>query len=101
MGTRGRVFADEAYRLLQQERAQPQPSLTLTQGVALLWTYESNIGDGPHALRLLDDVYHLYSTFSFQRPQGYETLMDPPLSLDLRVRRATAHLAWGLYIITA
>lgn len=44
--TRRRAFADEAYRLLEKEMTYPRPSLTLTQDMAFLWVYESNIGDG-------------------------------------------------------
>src|ERR1700753_1989987 len=42
--TRGRRFADEAERILEQESN--LPSITLIQGIYALFVYEGNLGKG-------------------------------------------------------
>lgn len=102
--TRGRVFADEAARLLEIEKLKndhlTKPSVSVIQGVALLWAYESNIGDADLGLLLLNEVYDLYSTFQFhsRKSRGYEIVSQSP---DSRRAKATANLAWGFYSVAA
>lgn len=55
----GRMFADEALRILSNERQ--DLSITLVQGLALLWTYEVNYGDKAQAVALLDEFYYVHS----------------------------------------
>lgn len=97
--TRGRAFADEAYRLLEKERNYSRPSLTLTQGMAFLWVYESNIGDGALGLRLLDDLYLFYSDFAFDDPARHRDPTCLTDSLKATRRKAHSHLAWGSYCV--
>jgi hypothetical protein len=99
--TRGRVFADEAYRLLEKERTYSRPSLTLTQGMAFLWVYESNVGDGALGLRLLDDLYFFYSDFAFDNPARYNDVAHLSSSLEATRWKAHSHLAWGYYCVDA
>ncbi|KAK1240310.1 hypothetical protein MKX08_007752 [Trichoderma sp. CBMAI-0020] len=99
--TRGRAFADEAYRLLEKEKTWSRPSLTLTQGMAFMWVYESNIGDGALGLRLLDDLYLFYSDFAFhdQAKHGYVAYLSS--SVEATRWKAKSHLAWGFYCVDA
>lgn len=97
--TRGRAFADEAYRLLEIEKTYPRPSLTLTQGVAFLWAYESNVGDGALGLRLLDDLYLLYSDFAFDNPARHKYVDCLSTSLETTRWKAKSHFAWGFYSV--
>ncbi|UKZ68926.1 uncharacterized protein TrAtP1_009944 [Trichoderma atroviride] len=98
--TRGRAFADEAYRLFEKEKTYSRPSLTLTQGAALLWMYESNIGDGALGLRILDELYSFYSDFAFGNPEPKDSAYSPR-SLDATRWKARSHLAWGFYCVAA
>ena len=53
----GRAFADEALQLLESERN--YRSITLIQGLALLWVYEGNGGNKSPAVDLLKELYHI------------------------------------------
>ncbi|EXA42877.1 hypothetical protein FOQG_02902 [Fusarium oxysporum f. sp. raphani 54005] len=95
LSTRGQVFAQEAIRCLKQEDT--RPSLPVTQGLALMYVYESALGDGETALEFhslmqsrymalrLDDVYRSTDTAiagSRQRAEAH----------------ALSWIQWGFYV---
>ncbi|KAL7917766.1 hypothetical protein ACQKWADRAFT_305906 [Trichoderma austrokoningii] len=101
VATRGRAFADEAYRLFEMEKSCSRPSLTLTQGAAFLWVYESHTGDGALGLRLLDELYSFYSDFAFGSPERPTHSAYSPIPLEATRWKARSHLAWGFYGVVA
>jgi len=60
--SRGREFADEALRALNQKRM--RPSIPLAQGLVLLWAYEVNFGQENGAVTLLDEFYRIFDALA-------------------------------------
>lgn len=55
----GRLFAEEALNMLEDERK--HPSITFVQGLAVLWIYQINYGDKSLAASILDNFYFFHS----------------------------------------
>ncbi|KJZ78743.1 hypothetical protein HIM_02134 [Hirsutella minnesotensis 3608] len=98
--SRGRAFADEAARLMLLDQARTGPTVTLTQGTALLWVYESNLGNGRLGLQLLEKIFRHYSALLIQSPPGRRP-RSPAGSQEMRSWKAMSHLAWGFYCVVA
>ncbi|KAH7137649.1 putative fungal-specific transcription factor [Dactylonectria macrodidyma] len=96
--TQGRLFADEALRLL--ETKQHLPTLPYLQGIAILWAYEETLGNATTAAALLAKLFELHATCRFFQP-------DPRLyqveaaNKATRIHKATALIAWGFYGLDA
>lgn len=89
-----RAFADEALQLLETERN--YQSITLVQGLALLWVYEGNCGNKSRAVDLLNELYHVHECLGLSRttiPTG--TRMAEPAAQ--RKWHAISCICWGFY----
>ncbi|EJP61519.1 fungal specific transcription factor, putative [Beauveria bassiana ARSEF 2860] len=93
----GRVFADEALRLLEVEET--KPSLPFLQGTAILAVYKLSIGETATATYLLEKLHLL--------PSPMEWLAACPLPNDntasLRAQDTRTAIAciWGFYCLDA
>ncbi|RGP79070.1 nitrogen assimilation transcription factor nit-4 [Fusarium longipes] len=95
ISTRGRIFAQEALRCLKIEDT--RPSLAVAQGLALMYAYESALGDGDTALEFYSLMQQRYMELR---------LDDIQRSTDTAIagsrQRAEAHalswIQWGFYV---
>ncbi|KAH7175470.1 hypothetical protein EDB81DRAFT_769974 [Dactylonectria macrodidyma] len=96
--TQGRVFADEALRLLEVK--QQFPSLPYLQGVALLWAYEETLGNPTTAAALLVQLFELHAACGFFQsdPRLYQV---EAVKKATRIQKATTLIAWGFYGLDA
>ncbi|KAL6695522.1 hypothetical protein J3F84DRAFT_374608 [Trichoderma pleuroticola] len=97
----GRVFADEALRILSNERQ--HPSITLVQGLALLWTYEVNYGNKVQAVALLDEFYYVHgnlglSDIEIPGTDGAQAPQDPQLAAEWQV---ISSIVWAIFCLEA
>lgn len=90
----GRAFADEALQLLETERN--YQSITLLQGLALLWVYEGNCGNKSRAIDLLNELYRIHGCLGLSTitvPTGTR-MADPNVQ---RKWHAISSICWGFY----
>lgn len=95
------MFADEALRMLEDERQ--RPSITLLQGLTVLWIYEVNYGEKTKAISLLEDFYHFHSALglsdlTMQTIDGIFPSQAPGL---IRERQALSCIVWGFFCMEA
>lgn len=92
---RGRDFADEAHRLLENELA--HQSITLVQGLAILGTYEGNFGERTRALALLDEFHRAYDGLGLSDWQ----ISNAPDACYMDCWQAASYTIWGLFALEA
>lgn len=92
----GRAFADESHRLL--EYSLNTPFLPLLQGVAVLWQYETNVGNTALASGLLEKLLQLHDTTGFDHVDAFlHTTVESDRAI--RARHAIMFTAWGFYCL--
>ncbi|KAM5357655.1 hypothetical protein ACJZ2D_016043 [Fusarium nematophilum] len=101
--SRGRMFADEALRMLRDE--QQRPSIPLLQGLIVLWIYEVNYGVKAKAEALLDQFYYFHNVL------GLSDLAMPAVDCAIPSQTSTSHLinegqvlsyiVWGFFCLEA
>ncbi|KAI8710716.1 Amidohydro-rel domain-containing protein [Fusarium sp. LHS14.1] len=97
----GAMFADEARRMLEGERK--RPSVSLLQGLLVLWIYEINYGVKAEAQVLLEHFY------SFHEALGLSDLAMPAVSHAIPNETSTLRLmeegqvlsciVWGVFCL--
>jgi hypothetical protein len=95
------MFADEALRMLVDERQ--RPSITLLQGLTFLWIYEVNYGEKTQAISLLEDYYHFHnalglSDLAMPTIDGIISSQAPHL---IRERQVLSCIVWGFFCLEA
>ena len=93
---RSREFADEAFRILDQ---QPLcPSIPLAQGLALLWTFEVNYGQQEVAVALLERFYLVYGALMKEYEGTSASLHEFDFTLTPALD-STALVMWGFFCL--
>ncbi|KAI5460641.1 hypothetical protein BGZ63DRAFT_488630 [Mariannaea sp. PMI_226] len=96
--SRGRSFADEALRMLEQERF--NTSIPLVQGLALLWIYEANFGDEGRGAVLLSDFYRVHEAIGASNVESPENL--DMFDFGSRMEwQAISFVSWGFFCLEA
>lgn len=96
--SRGWKFACAAKRMLEDERS--RPSITVLQGITLLWLYEGSVGDARQAERYMWEMVGLYFKLGLDR----RAMPDVCPAWDSRMGRelqAISLIIWGLYSFNA
>lgn len=92
--SRGRQWADEAERLLEDLT---KPSMAMLQGIYALFIYEGNLGVGTKSVQYFMRAMEVYKALNedvaLQRPATVD-----PSRLE-RERQATAWCLWGFYCV--
>ncbi|KAF7563292.1 hypothetical protein G7046_g820 [Stylonectria norvegica] len=91
---RGRDFAKAALELLQVGRG--TPSITLLQGLAMLWMYEANYGDKIRAEALQDELCGVHETLGLSHLE-----MTPRPDTSDRHWQALSFIVWGFFCLEA
>ncbi|KAH6896644.1 hypothetical protein B0T10DRAFT_526067 [Thelonectria olida] len=91
--SRGRSFADEALRMLEQDRL--NTTIPLAQGLALLWIYEDNYGDQHRATAFLDEFYRVHDAL------GVSNVEDPAHDVNHSKMewQALSFVSWGFFCL--
>ncbi|KAK3939026.1 hypothetical protein QBC46DRAFT_409619 [Diplogelasinospora grovesii] len=91
----GRQFAVAAFDILKSEIN--YQSITLAQGMAVLWMYELNFGDRERAKWLLEEVYKTYKNLRLDtmRAASSESVLCDPAAR--RTCNAISKICWGFY----
>ncbi|KAK2684240.1 hypothetical protein QWA68_016942, partial [Fusarium oxysporum] len=94
---RGRMFADEALRVLEDERQ--RPSITLLQGLTVLWIYEVNYGEKAQAIALLEEFYHFHSALGLSdlAMPAMDDTTPSQLSRPMREWQVFSCIVWGFF----
>jgi hypothetical protein len=92
----GRDFADEATRLYNFEVL--RPSLTLIQGLMILFAYEARFGQANTAEHYLNLFYDTHSRLSLNEAQipTQDVFLDTNIS---RSWQAISKSLWGIYMV--
>lgn len=72
-------------------------SITLVQGLAMLWIYEFNYGDKTRATALLEEFYNVHQALQLNA----WTIPDKIGSQYLGCWQAASFIIWGLYVLDA
>ncbi|KAH8176730.1 nitrate assimilation regulatory protein nirA [Sarocladium implicatum] len=92
--SRGRLWADEAELLLQEAT---QPSITMLQGIYILFIYEGNFGLGTKAIQYFHRAIAVFRELNDERVlQTYSAAGDPR---SRRVMQAMSWCLWGIYCL--
>jgi hypothetical protein len=95
------MFADEALRMLRDERQ--RPSITLLQGLIVLWIYEVNYGEKAQAIALLEEFYYFHSALGLSdlampAIDGIFLSQAPRLMREWQVLSC---IVWGFFCLEA
>ncbi|KAL8351361.1 hypothetical protein RB601_000602 [Gaeumannomyces tritici] len=96
--SRGLKFARAAKRILEDERR--RPSITMLQGITLLWLYEGSAGDARQAERYMWEMVDLYFQLGLHR----RTEPDNCPGWNSRMGRelqAISYIVWGIFSFNA
>ncbi|EXK79513.1 hypothetical protein FOQG_15872 [Fusarium oxysporum f. sp. raphani 54005] len=98
---RGRMFADEALRVLEDERQ--RPSITLLQGLTVLWIYEVNYGEKAQAISLLEEFYHFHSALGLSdlAMPAMDDTSPSQVSRPMREWQVLSCIVWGFFCFEA
>ncbi|KAF7550216.1 hypothetical protein G7046_g8085 [Stylonectria norvegica] len=95
---RGCKYADEAFRLFEVEGQ--IASFPLLQAAAVLWIYESNLGNSARAASLLAKMYELHAASGLIYAQAALRDCGEGERAE-RTREAVSLIAWGFYALDA
>lgn len=90
--SRGRIWADEAIALLEQN---PAPSLPLLQGLYCLFVYEGNIGSGERSVHYWRRAMQVYQSLN-EHPYKVSDKRKNAKRLE-QERHAISWCMWGFY----
>ncbi|KAJ3542275.1 hypothetical protein NM208_g4187 [Fusarium decemcellulare] len=98
---RGRMFADEALGMLRHERQ--HPSMTLLQGLIVLWIYEVNYGRKAQAIALLEEFYNTHSTLGLSdlTLPTMEGIFPSQASHSKEEWQVLSCIVWGFFCLEA
>jgi hypothetical protein len=92
--SRGKAFAEEAYRHLSFEYG--RSSLPVAQGLAVMIIYEGCLGELPSTIDFYNRLYE--SQHSLRLDERYHTRLAEAGTREDRVSRALSWINWGFYI---
>ncbi|KAJ9138468.1 Nitrogen assimilation transcription factor nira [Pleurostoma richardsiae] len=90
---KGRPFAQEAHRILSNTTG--RPSITLIQGLGMLWVYEGNSGSRQRAATLLETFFDAYQSLGLDVDMTHLGALSDPMAE--RRWEAVSFICWGMY----
>lgn len=87
--------------MLEDERQ--HPSITLLQGLTVLWIYKVNYGEKIEAIALLEEFYHFHDTLGLSDLDMltiHSMIPSQPLRLK-RERQVLSLVIWGFFCLEA
>jgi hypothetical protein len=95
------MFADEALRMLEDERQ--RPSITLLQGLTVLWICEVNYGEKKQAISLLEEFHHFHSTLGVSdlAMPTIDGILPSQAPRLMRERQILSCIVWGFFCLEA
>ena len=89
------MFADTAQHILEGELQ--HQSITLVQGLSILWVYEFNHGDKMRATALLEEFYGVYKALNL----GGWVIPDTIGAQYIGCWQAASYIIWGCFSLDA